>query len=82
MFNDAIGTHGAFDAEGTTTVVSEQSTTDCEFSVFGTYALISELVEDPYLDEEYTWLKIVKYMGYGTSCVFLLVFILVVTFEP
>ncbi len=57
MFNEKIGKYGAWDADTCTTVLSEQSTTVCECGSFGTYALVAEKVEDPYVGEEYDWLR-------------------------
>ena len=82
VYNEDIGTYGAWDATKCTTVLTEQGTTVCECGTFGTFALVSELVESPYLDEEYEWLTIVKYMGYTISLLFLLTFIVIMVITP
>ena len=82
VYNKQIGKYGAWDSDKCTTVVSEQSTTVCECGTFGTYALVAEKVEDPFMDAEYEWLKYVKYAGWIISIVLLLVFIVVVLRSP
>ena len=78
VYNEAIGTYGAWDASKCTTTLSEQEATICECGTFGTFALIAELEEQPYVKDEYEWLTIVKYMGFVVSIILLLIFVLAI----
>ncbi len=82
MYNEAIGKNGAWDGDTCTTVLSEQTTTPCECGSFGTFAVVAEKVEDPYIGEEYDWLMYVKYAGWVVSIILLTVFIVVVIRSP
>ena len=75
VWNDDLGTHGGWDANGCTTVITEASSTLCECSTFGTYSVVAELVEEPWLPPEHTWLTVAKYLGFALSLLLLLVFI-------
>lgn len=44
VWNEDIGTNGAWDGTHCTTVLTEQTQTTCECSVFGTMAVISGLI--------------------------------------
>ena len=48
--------------------------TVCECHKFGTFAVIAEMVEDPYVPPEQQWLTIVKYCGLVVSLACLLFF--------
>ena len=78
MWNPDLGLHGAWDAESCTTVMSEQDSTTCECSQFGTYALAAEKIEQPEGKEDYTWLMVVRYIGFSVSLICLTVFILII----
>lgn len=75
VWNPDFGEHGAWDADKCTTVLSEQDVTTCECGTFGTFAVIAEMVEDPYLIPEEKWLTVTKYAGFIISLVLLAVFI-------
>ncbi|XP_059078438.1 uncharacterized protein LOC131876911 [Tigriopus californicus] len=78
VYNEKFGIYGGWDASQCTTVITEQSSTVCECGTFGTFALIAEMVEDPFVEAEDNWLVVMKYIGYTTSIVFFLIFIIVV----
>lgn len=40
------------------------------------------MVETPSIDDEYSWLTVVKYMGYGISLILLFIFVLIVLLSP
>ena len=78
MWNPDIGMFGAWDAEGCTTVMSEQDSTTCECKKFGTYALAAEKIERPEGHEDYTWLLVSRYIGFSVSIISLLIFVIII----
>ena len=78
MWNDEIGSTGAWDAAPCTTVITEQTSTVCECRNFGTYSLIAELAENPKAHKDKTWLTVVRYMGFGLSVICLSITIVVI----
>ena len=76
-----VSAHGAWDTDGCTTVLSDQTNTICECELYGKYAVIAELVEDPYVEEEDDWLTVMKYIGFSVSipCIVVLVVIIGIT---
>ena len=78
MWNENIGTQGAWDATHCTTVITEQTGTTCECATFGTFAVVAELVEEPTKPDEYMWLKIIKYCGFGFSIVCVLILVIII----
>ncbi|CAM6054614.1 unnamed protein product [Sphagnum tenellum] len=74
-YNPDLGKFGGWDTSNCTTVITEQDSTLCECGIFGTFAVIAEMVEEPYVGPEQQWLTIVKYGGYVISLVMLLAFV-------
>ena len=77
-WNEDIGTHGAWDANLCTTVLVEQTQTVCECAHFGTYTVVAEMTEEPFVKEEEDWVTVVKYTGLIVSLICLLLFCLVI----
>jgi hypothetical protein len=48
----------------------------------GTFAVIIEHVEDPFVEPMWDWLVIVKYAGYVMSIISLVIFIGTIVFNP
>ena len=78
MWNPDIGLSGAWDAEGCTTVMSEQDSTTCECSKFGSYALAAEKIERPEPKRDFTWLVVSRYIGFSVSILSLLIFVIII----
>jgi hypothetical protein len=77
-YNPDIGVYGAWDSSHCTTVVTEWDTTVCECSKFGTYAVLAILTEDPSVASDFTWLRIVKYVGMALSILLTAVLVAVI----
>jgi len=78
MWNPDMGLHGGWDATFCTTVMSEQDSTTCECSEFGTYALAAEKIEQPEGKEDFTWLQVSRYIGFCVSLLSLAIFIIII----
>ena len=78
IWNPDIGQGGAWDAEGCTTVMSEQDSTTCECSKFGSYALAAEKIERPEPKRDFTWLVVSRYIGFVVSIISLLIFVIII----
>ena len=74
MYNDKIPPFGAWDSNGCTTVLTGPVSTICECFIFGTYAVLAEMIEPPGYPDEWDWLEIVANIGYGISIFSLLLF--------
>lgn len=74
-FRDDLGVYGGWDAAPCTTVITEQDSTVCECGTFGTFAVVAEMVEEPSVDEDRTWLRVIKYTGFSVSILTLIVFV-------
>ncbi len=82
VWNEVLGGLGAWDADACVTVVSEQTETVCECHVFGTFAVIAEMAEEPSVPDEADWLKVAKSVGYFFSIPSLILFIIVLVAFP
>ena len=78
VWNEDIGSHGAWDATKCTTVLTNKEATLCECATFGTFSLIAEMTQAPSYPPEYTWLIVIKYIGYIVSIVLITIFITLV----
>jgi hypothetical protein len=70
--------NGGWDTDGCTTVLTEQDQTNCECSRFGSYTVVAEMIETPWVKEEAGWLKVIKYTGFFFSIPSLLVLVVIV----
>ena len=75
IWNPDIGTDGAWDTDGVKLVHASDTAATCHSTKFGTFAIIAEIEDEPFAANDELWLKITKYVGYGLSIAFLLVFI-------
>ena len=78
MWNPDIGVFGAWDSDGCTTVMSQQDSTTCECSKFGTFALAAEKIVKPEGKHDYTWLLVSRYIGFVVSILSLLIFVIII----
>lgn len=77
-WNSDLSDYGGWDATGCTALESNQFYSKCVCSHFGQYAIILEKVAPKYVEVEYTWLIIVKYVCYSLSFILLIAFIVTV----
>jgi hypothetical protein len=82
MWNPDIGMFGGWDANGCTTVISDQDSTTCDCAGFGTFAVAAEKIIKPVGKEDFSWLQISKYIGYSLSLLSLVIFVLVIMVSP
>ena len=82
MWNPDIGMYGGWDANGCTTVISDQDSTTCECAGFGTFAVAAEKIIKPVGKTDLSWLQISKYVGYSLSLLSLAIFVLVIMVSP
>jgi hypothetical protein len=82
MWNPDIGMFGGWDADGCTTIVTDQDSTTCECASFGTYAVAADKIVKPVGKTDMNWLHILKYVGYSVSILSLVIFILVIAVSP
>ena len=75
IWNPMIGPFGAWDIDDVTTVSVNNEMGTCMSEKLGAFAIIAELVDQPYAKEELTWLSIVKILGYVLSIICLVIFI-------
>lgn len=78
IWNSGIGTMGAWDTQHIQTVSVDEDSAVCVTTKMGTYAIIAELREEPTVDPDLLWLRIVKYVGYAISLVLLVIFIVII----
>ncbi len=71
-WNEKLGSHGAWDADLCTTVLTVQTETVCECYIFSTFSIIAEYVEKPVLPDELLWISAIKYIGFTLSIMLLL----------
>lgn len=81
-FNPNFGPYGGWDASGCTTIITEQTSTTCECSTFGTFAVVAEIVQDPFVPEEDVWVKVIKYCGFFFSLICLVPMMVVIALSP
>ena len=81
MWNPHIGGLGAWDTMKMRTVSVDRDSAVCLTNQFGTYAIIAELKEEPYVQDDLTWLIITKYVGYGLSVILLTILVLIILFS-
>ena len=78
IWNPDIGTDGAWDTDGVKLVYIGDSAATCHSTRFGTFAIIAEIEDEPSVDQDELWLRVVKYIGYGISLALLLIFIIII----
>ena len=81
MWNPHIGGLGAWDTMKVRTVSVDGDSAVCLTHQFGTYAIIAELKEQPFVQDDLTWLLITKYVGYGVSVLLLTVLMSIILFS-
>jgi len=77
-WNPDIGPHGAWDTKDIKTIAINENSASCMSDKLGTFAILAELVEEPRMDDEMSWLTVCKIMGYITSVISLVIFILMI----
>ncbi len=75
VYDPQIGVHGAWTTEGVKTISVDEAVATCYATRLGTFAVVAEIEDDPYREEEADWLTIFKMVGYVLSIICLLVFI-------
>ena len=60
IWNKRIGLHGAWDAQGITTVQIDENGATCVTNILGTYAIVAEKIEPPVPYGEEEWLVVAK----------------------
>jgi len=78
IWNDDIGLFGAWDTDDIQTVDINEKFAVCKSEKLGTYAIVAEMIEQPYHREEMTWLYLVKIVGYFISIIALVAFIFII----
>nr|XP_040582260.1 uncharacterized protein LOC121130583 [Lepeophtheirus salmonis] len=76
VWDEKIGKNGGWTSDESTTLITEQDSTLCEFHTYGTYAIIAEIVEPVVKPRYRIWLSILPNMGFFVS--FLLVGLLII----
>ena len=60
------------------TIVTEQDSTMCECFEFGTFSLLAEMTDKPFMKESKPWLEVMRMIGNVTSVLATLVLLFVV----
>ena len=69
---------GAWDTAGVETVEVDEFGATCLAERFGTFALVAEMIVQPYPHTEPGWLEVTRLAGYTASCICLVIFILII----
>lgn len=80
-WNPSLSDFGAWDAKGCRILETKEDYTKCACDHLGTFAIMAEKIDPIEVPEEATWLSITKYVGYGVSMLFLMLYILVIAFS-
>ncbi len=77
-WNADLGTTGAWDPYGVTTVYSDDAIATCYATALGTFAIIAEIRDDPFEPGDDTWLQLTKAVGYFLSIVLLMLTVITI----
>jgi len=77
-WNDRFGTNGAWDNSGCVVTATDDEKTHCECSNFGSYGILSEMLEAPNPDDKAIWIIVLKWLGIIIGTILLTIFIAVV----
>ena len=72
---------GAWDTADIETVEMDEQGATCVTDKLGTYAIIAEMIEQPYDYDEEPWLYVTRLVGYVISIIILVVFVLIIFFS-
>jgi len=78
FWNERFGTNGAWDDTSCKVTYTDEEKTNCECSEFGSYAVLAEMLQQPDMDDNDTWVMIVKHIGIIIGTVLLTIFVAVV----
>jgi len=78
IWNPSIGQYGAWDTESIETMEIDELGATCVTDKLGTYAIIAELIEQPFQYDEEGWLYVTKLVGYIVSTVVLVIFVIII----
>ena len=81
-WNDNFGVTGAWDDTPCKVVATDDEKTNCEWSKFGMYAVLAELLEAPDEANGAMWILIIKWVGIILGTILLTLFIAVVFLSP
>ena len=77
-WNERFGTNGAWDDSGCVITATDDEKSECECSQFGSYAVLSEMLDAPNPDDKAIWILALKWLGIIIGTLLLLDFIAVV----
>jgi len=77
-WNERFGTNGAWDDSGCVITATDDEKSECECSQFGSYAVLSEMLDAPNPDDKAIWILALKWLGIIIGTLLLLIFIAVV----
>jgi len=77
-WNERFGTNGAWDTTGCKMTATDEEKSSCECSGIGSYAVLSEMLQAPNLDNSAIWLIAIKWVGIIIGTILLAIFIGVV----
>ncbi len=75
VHDPSIGLHGAWTTEGVKTIYVDSAVATCYATRTGSFAVVAEVEDAPYREEDADWLFIFKMVGYTLSVLCLLIFI-------
>jgi len=77
-WNARFGTNGAWDDSGCVITATDDEKSHCECSNFGSYAVLSEMLEAPNPNDKAIWILAIKWIGIIIGTILLTIFIAVV----
>lgn len=78
IWNPDLNGIGGWDTAGIKSIYSDDTVTSCFATKLGTFGVIAQLYDTPYVQPDFTWLMAVKMIGYFLSFIVLIIFTLVV----
>ena len=81
IWNPKLSDLGAWDTKGIKLVHSDGILATCYATKIGTVAVMSEIVEHPWVPDDYQWLVILKMIGYGVSILLLAIYCVTILFS-
>ena len=70
--------HKVWDTDGVRMIHSDDVVANCMSHKLGTFAVLTEVEHSPTAPDDYVWLLVTKFVGYGLSIILLLAFSIIV----